>query len=105
MSEPREYSNKPQERGYKVLLLLAGNEFGGLAPSEIAKAIGATPANITSDLRVLQKAGLAEPLPHDTRKWRLGPKIVQIANAFKDHLSEVQRRAEEIEQRYTRSPH
>lgn len=103
MSEAK-YNNQGQERGYKVLLLLAGHEFSGVSPSELSKALDTLPANITRDLHILQKAGLAEPLPYDTRKWRLGPKIVQIANAFKAHLSEVQRRADEIEQRYTRAP-
>lgn len=98
----RIYKNDAQTRGYKVLLLLAGNEFSGVAPGELAKAVGTSAGNVTRDLRILQDAGLAEPLPHDQKRWRLGPKLVQIANSFKAHLSEVQRRATEVEQRYTR---
>lgn len=100
----RKYTNEAQTRGYKVLLLLSGKEFTGIASGEIAKALKTDPANITRDLRILQEAGLAEPLPEDSKRWRLGPKLVQIANAFKAHLSEVQRRASEVEQRYTREP-
>ena len=102
---PKEYTSGSQERGYKVLILLAGNEFSGLAPGDLAKALATNPSNITRDLRVLQKAGLAEPLPHDHNRWRLGPKIIQIANAFKGHMEDVTRRADEINQRYTRNPH
>lgn len=103
MSAERIYKNEAQSRGYKVLLLLAGNEFNGVAPGELAKAINTSAGNVTRDLRILQEAGLAEPLPHDPKRWRLGPKIVQIANSFKSHIAEVQRRAAEVEQRYTRS--
>ena len=103
MSE-RKYKNEAQERGYKVLMLLAGNEFNGVAPGELAKSLATNPGNITRDLRVLQESGLAETLPHDPSRWRLGPNLVQIANAFRAHLTEVQRRAAEVEQRYTRNP-
>lgn len=105
MSEKREYKSGAQERGYRVLILLAGNEFNGVAPGELAKALDTNPSNITRDLSVLHGAGLAEPLPHDPKRWRLGPKVIQIANAFTAHMGEVTRRAAEIEQRYTRNPH
>jgi DNA-binding IclR family transcriptional regulator len=99
---PREYSNESQERGYKVLMLLAGNEFNGLAPGEIAKALNISAGNVTRDLRVLQKVGLAEPVPHDENKWRLGPRVIQMAIAFKHNISTVQHRLAEVEQRYSR---
>lgn len=97
------YTNAAQERGYRVLLTLAGNEFTGLAPSEIARAVGTTNDNITRDLRVLQATGLAEPIL-ETGRWRLGPKLVQIALAFTDHIDRNRRRLEEVQQRYSRRP-
>lgn len=103
MTDARAYTNDSQSRGYQVLLTLAGNEFTGLAPSEIAKAVDASPSAITRDLRVLQDAGLAEPIL-ETGRWRLGPKLVQIALAFSDHLARSQRKVDEINQRYTRQP-
>lgn len=102
MSEKR-YTSGSQERGYQVLLLLAGNEFMGLAPGEIARALQTGPSNITRDLRVLRAVGLAEEIA-ETGRWRLGPKLVQIALAFKDHMAKVQHRVDEIEQRYSRTP-
>lgn len=101
MSE-REYANAAQERGYAVLLALAGHEVNGLAPGEIAKGLCATPSSITRDLRVLAKAGLAEPIA-ETGRWRLGPKLVQIANAFALNLDRARRRVDEVHQRYTRT--
>lgn len=100
----KQYNNSSQERGYRVLLLLAGHEFDGLAPGQLAEALQANPSNITRDLRVLQSVGLAEPLPTDQRRWRLGPKLIQVANQFQRSLADIKRRAEEVEQRYTRIP-
>ena len=97
------YDNASQERGYAVLLTLAGHEFAGLAPSEIAAAVNASRSRITSDLRVLQKMGLAEPIL-ETGRWRLGPKLVQIAIAFSDQLNRARTKLDEITQRYTRMP-
>lgn len=100
----KQYSSGSQERGYRVMLLLAGHEFDGLAPGQIADALKTNPSNITRDLRVLQNVGLAEPLPHDPKRWRLAPKLVQIANSYNAHMSEIERRAAEMRQRYSRTP-
>lgn len=99
-----EYRNSAQERGYRVLLALSGKEFHGVAPGEIAKALGVSASNVTRDLRVLQKMGLAEPLADDPRRWRLTPKLVQIAHAFDLQLHKQRRRYEDIAQRFTRDP-
>lgn len=99
----REYPNAAQSRGYAVLLALAGNEFLGLLPSEVAKKIGASQSLITRDLSVLKAAGLAEQI-QETGRWRLGPKLVQIAVAFQVHLDASRRRLDEVNQRYTRIP-
>ena len=104
MSEDRAtYNNDSQMRGYKVLMALAGNEFTGLLPSEIAKRVDTAPSAITRDLSVLQQAGMAEQI-QETGRWRLGPKVVQIALAFSAHLERSQIRINENNQRYTRQP-
>ncbi len=99
----RDYSNAAQERGYSVLMALAGNELMGVAPGEIARGLGVSPSNVTRDLAVLAKVGLAEQIP-ETGRWRLGPRIVQIALAFSTQLDRAKSRVAEIEQRYTRQP-
>lgn len=97
------YINAAQQRLLKVIVLLAGNEFAGLAPSDIAKALNTSPSNMTRDLANLKEAGLAEQLT-DTGRWRLGPKLVQIALAFSDHMNRSSARIAEMQQRYTRKP-
>lgn len=97
------YRNEAQQRLLKTIVLLAGNEFSGLAPSDLAKALGTNPSNVTRDLANLKEAGLAETLP-DTGRWRLGPKLIQIAMAFADHIARSSDRMNELKQRYTRLP-
>lgn len=97
------YRGEAQERGYRVILALAGNEFLGLLPGEVAKKLDVSPSLITKDLRVLQAAGLAEQI-QETGRWRLGPKLIQIAVAFQVHLDDSRRRLDEVHQRYTRTP-
>lgn len=98
-----DYINASQQRLLKVIVLLAGNEFSGLAPSDLAKALSTNPSNITRDLANLKEAGLAEQMT-DTGRWRLGPKVIQIAVAFTEHVSRSSDRLAELQQRYTRQP-
>ncbi len=105
MTETRAtYNNDSQARGYKVIFALAGNELLGLLPGEIAKRVDAPPSAITRDLSVLQQAGIAEQIP-ETGRWRLGPRLVQIALAYGQQLERAQTRINEIHQRYQRNPH
>lgn len=102
MSKTHQYHNVAQERALRALLILAGHEVDGLPPSAIAKALKASPSIVTRDLWNLQHAGFAEQLANG--QWRLGPKPVQIAIAFNRGLAEIQAKAAEITNRYTREP-
>jgi DNA-binding IclR family transcriptional regulator len=95
------YINAAQQRILKTQLLLAGNELNGLAPSDLAKALDTNPSNVTRDLANLKEAGIAEQIT-ETGRWRLGPKVVQVAVDFFTQLERTQSRVDEIKQRYTR---
>lgn len=97
------YKSESQQRILSVLMILAGHELTGLEPSAIAKGLTAKPSAVTRDLTNLQIAGLAERL--DNGNWRLTPKIVQISVAFGDTLNRARHKIDEIQQRYTRTPH
>lgn len=97
-----DYINNAQQRLLRTVLLLAGNELTGVAPSDLAKALDVHPSNVTRDLANLAHAGLAEQLT-ETGRWRLGPKIVQVAVDFQINLQRSQSRVDEIRQRYTRN--
>lgn len=98
------YISKSQQRILRILVFLGGHEVRGLAPGEIARSLQILPANVTHDLANLREAGLAEPLP-DTNRWRLTPRLPQIALAMLNRISSAKHRIQEVEQRYTRDPH
>lgn len=96
-----DYDSPAQQRILRALVVLAGNEFQGLAPGELAKALGVNPSTATRDLHNLREAGFAEQI-QETNRWRLGPKPVQIALAFSTALSRARSRLDEITNRYSR---
>jgi DNA-binding IclR family transcriptional regulator len=97
------YDSPAQQRILRALLVLAGNEFMGVAPGELASSLGVPPSTATRDLHNLRAAGFAEQI-QETGRWRLGPKPVQIALAFTNHLQRAESRLREISNRYTREP-
>lgn len=98
-----------QQRVLAVMAALAGHEVDGVSLTELAAAIaarnGASTAaarnNVFRDLHNLQAAGLAEQLP-DSERWRLGPRLVQIALSYQRHIDRVAARLDETRQRYSR---
>ena len=98
-----DYTNATQQRILRVLLALAGHEVNGLAPSEIAHGLNINQSNTTRDLANLREAGLAEQIP-DTGRWRLTPRIPQIAVAMLQGVDRAQLKVTEVKQRYTRAP-
>lgn len=96
-------NGQAQRRILQVVLTLAGNELMGVAPSEIQRALGISSAStVTRDLAVLKDLGLAEQV-QETGRWRLGPRIVQVARDFELALTKAASKVEEIQQRYTRT--
>ncbi|MEY2632358.1 MAG: hypothetical protein RIR00_1012 [Pseudomonadota bacterium] len=96
-----DYTNDSQQRLIDLVLMLAGNEFHGLAPSEISKALKVAPGTTTRDLANLKTKGIAEQI-EETGRWRLGPKLVQISLAYQTNISRAKSRLAEVEQRFTR---
>lgn len=97
-----DYTNAAQQRILQVLLVLAGHEIDGLAPGQIATAVKTSASNVTRDLANLKEAGLAEQL--ESTRWRLTPRVPQIAVAMLAALDRARSRVDEVTQRYTREP-
>ncbi|NMG29332.1 helix-turn-helix domain-containing protein [Aromatoleum evansii] len=95
------YDSPAQQRILRALLVLAGNEFQGLAPGELAKALGVNPSTATRDLHNLREVGFAEQI-QETGRWRLGPKPIQLSLAFSTALTRARSRLDEITNRYSR---
>mgnify|MGYP001329477413 CR=1 FL=1 len=97
-----DYTNEAQQRLLRLVLALAGHEVHGLAPSQIAAAVGCSASMVTRDLRNLRDAGWAEQVP-ETGHWRLGPAPVQVAMRHMAALDKAENRLGEIRQRYSRA--
>lgn len=91
-------------KGFEYYLALAGHEVDGMRPGQIAKATGVSPATATRDLQAMQSRGIVELVPGMEDRWRLGPKVVQIALAHLQGLERAGNRVSETKQRYSREP-
>jgi DNA-binding IclR family transcriptional regulator len=96
--------NQPLRRGLKLALILAGHEMFGLRTSEIAKAANLPDHMITRDLQALLDEGFIERTPRDMERWRLGPKLIQVAQAHVAGLAKIDREMREVAQRCARDP-
>ena len=100
---PEKYGTSDQlRRAFRAIVVLAGNTVQGMTPGDLAKAVDASPSNITRLLANLKQEGFVEKI-EETGRWRLGPKMVQIAISFSHDLSRAKTRLDEITQRYTRT--
>ena len=103
------YACDAQQRLLFVQSALAGHEVNGVTLTEITNAWAQRAGkvnqknNIFRDLQNLRLAGYAEQLP-DSDKWRLGPRVVQIALAHMQAIERASVRLQETRQRYSRDP-
>lgn len=101
MSEDK-YISEGQQRLMQVILTLAGHEVDGLAPGDIAKLVPCLPSQVTRDLANLKHGGYAEQIS-PTNRWRLGPRLVQIATRHMTAIDRARSKLNEVSQRYSRS--
>jgi DNA-binding IclR family transcriptional regulator len=59
---------------------------------------------ISRDLAKLQEAGIVETMPSDATRYRLGPKMIQIARAHAEGIALMQQQIDQVTQRYSRQP-
>lgn len=94
------YINAAQQRALRTLLILADHDLDGLTPGEIARMLETLPSNTTRDLANLRLAGLAEMLANG--RWRITPRVAELAQTLQQNLDKARRRLEEIQRRYSR---
>lgn len=93
-----------QERICRLILAMAGHEIMGVRNSELADAMRVSRPTITRDLASLESIGMVEEIPGMQGRWRLGPKIIQVALAHSENLARIKSNTSEIEQRFSRTP-
>lgn len=100
---PEKYGTSDQlRRACRAIVVMAGHTVQGMTPGELAKAVDASPSNITRLLANLKNEGFIEETKTPGR-WRLGPKVVQIALAYQMDISRQETELDQIKQRYTRA--
>lgn len=100
MSRKTDYTNAAQQRLLRLVDLLAGHELAGLAPSEIARALGCSASDVTRDMDNLRTAGWAEQTPSE--RWRLSPHVVQMSIRHAAALNQARQNFEDTVQRFSR---
>lgn len=97
------YTNTAQQRVLKVVLALFSDAVVGVSPGALAKSVGCSPSVMTSDLRNLATAGLAER-DEETGLWRLTPRLPQQCIKVWTSIDRAERRIEESRARFSRNP-
>lgn len=88
----------------RLLMALSGREVDGASNAALAKALGCTESACLRTLQTLADEGLVEQIAA-SKRWRLGPRLVQVAVDFAAGLDRAQHKLDETRQRYTRLPH
>lgn len=91
-------------RSWAVIDALSGHAFEGLRLMQVAAATGASASTTLRDLQALESLGRTERVPGKDDRWRLSPRVVQIAIAHQHELARLTQRVDEFAQRYSRIP-
>jgi DNA-binding IclR family transcriptional regulator len=102
MSADKDYTNEAQQRLLRVVMLLGEDVITGLAPSQIAKALGVPPGYITRDLDNLRTAGWAIQ-QEETGRWMLGTKPGALGVKVMSSIDRAERKVSEARNRFTRN--
>lgn len=85
---------------FELLRLLSGHEVLGLAPGEIAKALGVSPSWVSVNLPAMEaETCFVERVP-GTGRWRLGVPLVRIAFTVQRNLAQERERLDGTARRY-----
>lgn len=89
----------PIQKTCDLFRLLAGHELLGLAPGEIAKGLGVSPAWVSINLPALATTGYVEQV-QGTNRWRLGVQFVRIALTVSTNLNKAKQQLDDLTSRY-----
>ena len=87
--------------GGELLRLLAGHEVLGLAPAEIAKALGVSPSWVSINLPAIEAETHFVERVAGTNRWRLGVAFVRIAFTVSTNLNNARAQLDETARRYS----
>ena len=88
-------------KAFRVVFALAGHAVQGLTSGEIAAATGLSAPAATQYRQALEAEGIVEEVIPG--RYRLSPRIVQVARDHEAGLNRIKHLVGETEQRYSRS--
>ena len=94
--------NQPARRALRLLWALQGHAFDGLRLKQVAEVLQVALPMALRDLELLADEGVAERIPGNEERWRLTPKLIQLAFAHQDETSRLEQRVSDFHRRYTR---
>jgi DNA-binding IclR family transcriptional regulator len=102
MSDKKDYTNATQLRVFRIVMLLGDDVMTGWSPSQISKALGITPPEVTRDMYNLEKAGWAIK-NEETGRWTLGAKPGALGVKVMASIDQAERKVAEARNRFTRN--
>jgi DNA-binding IclR family transcriptional regulator len=90
-------------RAKAVIEALAGNNYDGLRNQQVADAVGQSAPTTLRDLQSLETIGWAERIPGKDERWRLSPRLIQLAIAHQSEVAREEQRLGDFENRYSRT--
>ncbi|MBN8637943.1 MAG: hypothetical protein J0M07_21670 [Anaerolineae bacterium] len=91
-------------RSWAVIEALAGHSAEGLRLAQGADAVRQSAPTTLRDLQALESLGRAERIPGKDERWRLSPRIVQLAIAHHNEVAREEQRLSDFKNRYSRQP-
>jgi len=92
------------EKAYQIIFALSGHELNGLSAGELAEAAKLNGPDATRYRQRLMDDGMIEEIPSLQGRYRLGPKMIQIAQAHLNAMAREQGKIDEVKQRYSCLP-
>lgn len=93
---------RPLVRAFQLAEVLASNTFQGLRNQDISRALGISPASVSTDLQDLEKAGWVERIPDNETRWRLTARGMKPWKTHYEAMLKIQAQLDETDQRYSR---
>lgn len=91
-------------RSKAVIEALAGNNFGGLRNQQVAEAVRQSASTTLRDLQALEIIGWSERVPGKDERWRLSPRLIQLAIAHQSEVAREEQQLDDFRNRYSRIP-
>lgn len=90
-------------RAKAVIETLAGHNYDGLRNQQVAEAVRQSASTTLRDLQALEHLGWAERIPGKDERWRLAPRLIQLAIAHQAEVGREEQRLSDFTNRYSRT--